>query len=40
MLLVKAKLNTLKVFIFKGLIDSYINHDQIASVNNAQKDER
>ena len=35
MLLAKAKLNIIQVLISKGLIDSYINHDNFVSVNNA-----
>ena len=35
MLLAKTKLNTIEVFISKGLSDSYINHDEFCSVNNA-----
>ena len=34
-LLAKAKLNKIEVLISKGLIDSYINHDNFVSVNNA-----
>ena len=34
-LLAKAKLNIIQVLISKGLIDSYINHDNFVSVNNA-----
>ena len=33
MLLAKNKLNTVKVLISEVLIDSYINHDELASVN-------
>ena len=33
MFLEKLKLNTTKVFIFKALIDSYINRDEFVSVN-------
>ena len=33
MFLEKLKLNTTKVFIFKALIDSYINWDEFVSVN-------
>ena len=35
MSLAKTKLNTIEVFISKGLSDSYINHDEFCSVNNA-----
>ena len=34
MLLAKTKLNTFKVLISKALIPSYINHDELVSVNN------
>ena len=33
-LLVKTMLNTIKVMIFIGLIDTYVNHDVFSSVNN------
>ena len=33
LLLVKSKLNTVEVLISKPLIDSYISHDEFASVN-------
>ena len=35
MLLAKTELNTIDVLILKILSDSYINHDEIVSVNNA-----
>ena len=34
LLLAKAKLNIIKVFISKALIESYINHDEFVSANN------
>ena len=34
MLLAKTELNTIDVLILKILSDSYINHDEIVSVNN------
>ena len=34
MLLGKTKLDTIKVLISKGLVDSYISHDKFVSVNN------
>ena len=34
-LLAKTKLNTIKILISKVLIDSYTNHDNFFSVNNA-----
>ena len=37
MLLAKTKLSTIKVLIFKALIDSNINHDKFVSVNNVLK---
>ena len=33
-MLIKTKLNSIEVLIFKALIDSYINHDKFISVNN------
>ena len=38
MLLAKTKLNTIDVLISKALIDSYINHDKIVSVNNVLRE--
>ena len=38
MLLAKTKLNTIEVLISKALIDSYINHDKIVSVNNVLRE--
>ena len=38
MLLAKIKLDAIKFFIFKALIDSYINHDEFVLVNNALKE--
>ena len=35
MLLAKTELNTIDVLILKILSDSYINHDEIVSANNA-----
>ena len=35
---VKIKLNTMKVLIFKVLIESYINHDEFVSVNNVLRE--
>ena len=37
--LLKIKLNAIKVFISKALIDSYINHDKFVSMNNALKED-
>ena len=37
-LLAKAKLDTIKVFISKSLVDSYINHDEFVSVNNVLRE--
>ena len=37
-LLGKHKLNTIKVLISKALIDSYISHDEFASVNNVLRE--
>ena len=34
MLLGKEKLDTLKVLIFKAVIDSYMSHNKFVSVNN------
>ena len=34
MLLAKTKLNTIEALIFKALIESHINHDELVSVNN------
>ena len=34
MLLAKAKLETIEIFISEALIDSYINRDEFVSVNN------
>ena len=34
MLLAKTKLITVKVLISKAFIDSYINHDELVSLNN------
>ena len=31
----KAKLDTVKVLIWKALIDAYVSHDEFISVNNA-----
>ena len=36
-LLAKTKLNTIEVFISKALIDSYINHDKIVSLNRVKR---
>ena len=33
-----SKLNLIEVLIYKGLIDSYINHDEFVSVNNVLKE--
>ena len=38
MLLGKAKLNIMGVLISKSLIDSYISHDEFASVNNGLRE--
>ena len=38
MLLGKAKLNIMEVLISKSLIDSYITHDEFASVNNVLRE--
>ena len=38
MLLGKDKLNTIEVLIFKALIDSYISHDELASLNNVLRE--
>ena len=37
-LLAKTKLNTIKVWIYKALIDSYINREEFVSVNNTLKE--
>ena len=37
-LLGKDKLNTIEVLISKGLIDSYISHDEYFSINNVLKE--
>ena len=37
-LLGKRNLNTIEVLIFKALIDSYISHDEFASVNNVLRE--
>ena len=34
MLPAKTKLNTIKVLIFKALVDSYINNDEFVSMTN------
>ena len=34
MLLWKYKLHTIEILVSKGLIDSYITHDEFVSVNN------
>ena len=34
MLLWKYKLHTIEILVSKGLIDSYISHDEFVSVNN------
>ena len=34
----KDKLNTIEVLISKALIDSYINHEEFAPVNNALRE--
>ena len=38
MLLEKAKLNTIEVWISKALINPYINHNEFALVNNVLKE--
>ena len=38
MLLGKDKLKTIEVLISKGLIDSYISHDEFVSVNNVLRE--
>ena len=38
MLLVKTKLNTIKILISKALIDSYISYDKFISVNNVLRE--
>ena len=38
MLLGKDKLNTIEVLISKTLIDSYISHDEFASVNDVLRE--
>ena len=38
MLLGKAKLNTIEVWISKALMNPYINHNEFSSVNNVLKD--
>ena len=30
----KSKLNTIEILIYRNLIDSYISHDELVSVNN------
>ena len=37
-LLGKYKLNTIEVLISKSLIDSYISHDELVSVNNVSRE--
>ena len=37
-LLVKAKLNSTEVLVYKALIDSNISHDQFVLINNALKE--
>ena len=37
-MLVKDKLNTIEVLISKALIDSFISHDEFASVNNVLRE--
>ena len=36
--LLAKKLNTIEVLISKPLIDSYINHDELISINNVLRD--
>ena len=36
--LVKTKLNTIKVFLSEGLIESYINHDDFFLLNNVSRE--
>ena len=38
MLLGKAKLNTIEVWISKALMNPYINHNEFSSANNVLKD--
>ena len=38
MLLPKTKLNTIEVWISKDLVDSYISHDEFASVNDVLRE--
>ena len=38
MLLAKTKLNIIKIWISKALIDSYINHSRLVSVNNVLRE--
>ena len=37
-MLAKTKLNTIEVLSFIALIDSYINHDELISVNNVLRE--
>ena len=37
-MLAKAKLNTIEVLTFQALIDSYINHDELISVNSVLRE--
>ena len=39
MLLAKTKLNTFEVLVSKDLIDSYINHEKLVSVNNVLRED-
>ena len=36
----KTKLNTIELLISKVLVDSYINHDEFASLKNVLEDEK
>ena len=38
MLLAKTSLNTIEVLISEALIDAYINHDELVSVNNVLRE--
>ena len=40
MLLAKSKLNTIKVLISEGLVDSDINHEEFVSVNNVPQEHK
>ena len=37
-MLAKAKLNTIELLISRALIDSYISHDELFSVNNVLRE--